>query len=668
MKRILSLILGLMMCLSVTAFADDYDILNTQYKSYKADISVTMTVNEPMTVLNLIAEASGMENVINLQLLAESLMNSSSTGVVKLNSNEDYTKMTMSYEVYSVTPMSLNRNLSLTAEMAFGMWLEWDITDELNPVIKYVTQQPFSDKYISVDVAQMLKNQGVSVPDLISSIKGYLSKERIDELNGKFVDIIRNNSSISAVGNRTAISLTAEQLENLIAEYMDVIIAEFDDNEDFDLLHDGDFGFVSDIFPDSEQIKEFFEEVKLFDETALTMEFVKNPNGTIKNASAGINMSIELAEALNYMEIEPVAGVPSTLKFSVNASTAYSSVNSSVKVDFPELTAENSISLEDYINSYNAAYEDYEWNGESCPHYEYDHVYCDYLPAAKDTFYISLSKLTSTLRNYGYDYVINRNAESVVLTDEARKDRFCKTEMTIGSNDIYIDGALLTLANPVTVSGGEVYIDTNAIKYIFDLDMSYASVDLETNELSASFERKSPQCHHTEEEMNALEYAYDESGECEHYQIVYVSSDYPYDGTGYFKIRDVLDEIYYYDAAAYSIAYDNGVVTVTDESASQGFSSIVITAGSSDYVLDGTAVTVGKGAVEYLDSMYIDDAAAEALFGFKVHSPRLHYIINYNEDGMIDGSYMSYNARLVRKAPYCVHSDEELEDYYKWWE
>ena len=325
MKRILSLILALMMCLSVTAFADDYDILNTQYKSYKADISVTMTVNEPMTVLNLIAEASGMENVINLQLLAESLMNSSSTGVVKLNSNEDYTKMTMSYEVYSVTPMSLNRNLSLTAEMAFGMWLEWDITDELNPVIKYVTQQPFSDKYISVDVAQMLKNQGVSVPDLVSSIKGYLSKERIDELNGKFVDIIRNNSSISAVGNRTAISLTAEQLENLIAEYMDVIIAEFDDNEDFDLLHDGDFGFVSDIFPDSEQIKEFFEEVKLFDETALTMEFVKNPNGTIKNASAGINMSIELAEALNYMEIEPVAGVPSTLKFSVNASTAYSS-------------------------------------------------------------------------------------------------------------------------------------------------------------------------------------------------------------------------------------------------------------------------------------------------------------------------------------------------------
>ena len=59
MKRILSLILGLMMCLSVTAFADDYDILNTQYKSYKADISVTMTVNEPMT-------SRGMEKFIIL--------------------------------------------------------------------------------------------------------------------------------------------------------------------------------------------------------------------------------------------------------------------------------------------------------------------------------------------------------------------------------------------------------------------------------------------------------------------------------------------------------------------------------------------------------------------------------------------------------------------------
>lgn len=660
MKRILSLITVFMLCLSMAAFADDYDILNTQLNSYEADISVTMSVNEPMTVLNLISASSGIDNFVNLQALAESLADSKSTGTVKLNSNSDYTKMKMSYEIFEITPIRINRNFKLTSEMALGMWFEWDITDELNPVIKYVVQHPMCDKYMSVDVVELMKNQGMSVPDFVSSIKGYLSAERIDELNGKLTDILRKNSSIASKNNKITITVTSEQMESFIAELMDFVIEEFDDNEDFDLLHDGDFGFVSEILPDSEQVKEFFEEVRLFDENALVMEYVKTPGGVLKSASVSLNMNIDLEKALDEMDIHVISDTPKNLKFSVKSDVSYKSVNGNVKVEFPVLAQDDIIDFNDLINSYTYNY-DYDWNGENCYHDEYKYIYCDYIPAENNNFYISLPEITSGFEHYGYEYNISRNADSVVLTDEAGKESFGKAEMTVGSDVLYIDGMQYTLSNPVIVSGGKIFIDTDAIKYIFNLDFDYASVDLETNELSCSFERRSPQCHHTEEEM----YSYSEdSNYCEHYQCIYVSSDYPYNGVGYIKIRDILNEI----CQVCGIYYDNGVLTVTDPTGESGFGTVVITVGSNEYIVDGMTITSGKPAVEYYDSIYIDESAAFPIFGFETHNPSLEYIRTYNEDGSIESSYMEYNARLVRKSPYCPHTDEELEDYYRWWE
>ena len=76
MKRVLCLVVSLFMMFSVTAFADEYDILSKPITSCEADVSVTFTVNEPMTVLNLIASSYQIDNFVNLQALAESLANS----------------------------------------------------------------------------------------------------------------------------------------------------------------------------------------------------------------------------------------------------------------------------------------------------------------------------------------------------------------------------------------------------------------------------------------------------------------------------------------------------------------------------------------------------------------------------------------------------------------
>lgn len=670
MKRIFCLVIVLMMCVSTVVFADDYDFFSTSYNSYEADISVTMTVNEPMTVLNLISQISGIDNFVNLQLLAESICNSTTTGVIKLNSSSDYTKAKVSYEISEVVPVDINRNFRLTAEMKIGMWVEWDISDELNPVFKYIMQQPLADKYISVDLVELMEEAGISAPDFISSIKGYMQKDYLDSLNLKMTDIWRNNSVLTKTGNKVTITLTDEQLENMIADLMDFVIEEFDDNEDYNLLYDGETGYISEILPNSEDVKKFFDKYNFFDETAIVMEYTTTPAGALKTSSACINMDIDMKKVLEELGIQDFSSGDS-LKFSVKSDVEYKSVNGNVNVEFPVLSEEDIIDFEDFLYvDYDYAY---EWDTENCYHDESDYLYVDYVPAAKDTFYVPIKEITDYGNYYGYNYDLSLNGADVVLKETSGKDVFSEVKMTIDSNEITVDGTAFTLPNPVIMSGGLLYVDTCALKNIFGFEIGYARIDLEPNELSIRLERRSPQCHHTDEEINSWEDdyydGYDEYiDECEHYQYCYVASEYPYDGIPYVKLRDVLDEMYYYNEDSYGVVYDNGVVTITDNTGTENFESIVFTVGSSTCVVDGVEKTVGAEVVEYYDSLYVDIAMIIDIFEFELSDSALYYGAYYDEATNTESFRLTYETGMERKLPTCTHNNEELTENEIWWE
>jgi len=454
------------------------------------------------------------------------------------------------------------------------------------------------------------------------------------------------------------ISLTDDQLENLIADLMDLMIDEFDDNEDYELLYDGESGYISDILPTSRDVKEFFDNYRLFDETALVMEFTKTPLGVLKTSSTCINMNIDLGKII--MEMDDTVEIPadsSDAKFSLKADVSYKSVNGSVKVDFPTLSEENIIDFEEMI------YPEHDWDGEYCYHFENYYLYDDYIEAKKDTFYMSLQTVISDAAGYGYEYDLSVDGDLVTLTETSGNERFSKAEMKIGSDEISVDGVSYTVSNPVVMSDGFVYVDTVGLNYIFGFDMEYASIDLETNEINLDFERKSPQCHHTEEEIYGwFEEEYEE--ECYHYDVVFVSGEFPYYGVPYIKIRDIIDEVW----QNCEVHYENGVLTLTDNTGLSDFTTLVITMDSNEYIIDGVSKRIGMPATEYRDSVYVDVVAITELFGFELTDPHLIYERYYDEITESEESYMSYNATLARKSLLCPHSDEELEDYYKWWE
>lgn len=662
MKRILSIALVIMLLASVTAFADDYDILKMNYTGYEADVSFTLSADEPMDILSVLPDIGEARSFVNLQGLAEGLANSVYTGHVKLNASADYTKMQVSYELRSVIPLEINKNFRLTGEMVLGMWIDWDISDELNPKMSCIYTMPICDKYISTDIVSMMEERGINTADFAAAFKRSLSRGKIEELSDKFIGVLRENSSISSKGARIEITATGSQLESIAAQSMDIVKDYLADNKDFDLLADSSAGAAADMLPDSEDVKSFFDEVDIFGENALTVEIVKNPSGTVKSTSTRLSFAIDVNELC---EDKIITNVPPTLKFSITAGASYRNVNSkNVVVGFPQLTEENSVTLEELFDyDYSA---DYDWSGEGCPHYEYADIYDElFIPAKDGTLYFSLNDITDEFNTYGHSYEISRDGDSVQLSDTSGNERFSSASMRIGSDKLFIDGNEYTLTNPVTLSGYDIIIDTDAAMHIFGASVDYASVSLENNMLSGSLTRRSPMCSHTDEEIESMYGDY-----CEHYQMVYVISDIPYSGAKYLELRDLINEVYYYDDSGYTLSYDDGVITLTDLSGTEKFNTAVFTVGSAEYYIDGQAAIADNPTVEYNGYAHIDISAAQKLFGLEEADVSLSFRAAYTDEdtGYVHSPGMYLNADLVRKSPRCPHTDEELEDVYKWWE
>ena len=656
MKRIVSIFILIMFMFSMNVFADDYDLLAANYDNYSANINVTMSVSEPMTVLKLLGEAWGISDYIDLQQLGESLCDSKLSGVIKYSANAELTKIKASYEMYSVLPLKVNNNLKSTNELNFGMWFEWDLTDENNPKMNYIYSMPVSTKYVVMDLSELLKNGGVSVPEYVSMMKNYLNREHIEKLNSGFVDILRNNSAIKSTGTKSVITVTRDELVQIICDTCELISKDIEDNKQFDELISNDY-YNSFELPDAKEVKKFFKNADIFDGDALVIEINKTGGGSLKSISCKLNMCINNQLIAKALESENTDGL-SDIKFSVNIDTVYTAINNGVNVKFPELNEENSIPFSRFSDLY--GYDlDYDWDGENCWHDEYVYTEGEYIEAAPDTFYVNINSFTDSAARYGYDYKIENNNGAVTITDNNKKENFNTVSMTVGSPAITVDSMQYTALNPVLAKGGDVYADTEAVKYIFNADMGYFNASVLNNTTDIEFDRRSPQCHHTDEEINSWYDDGDDGDYCAHTEYVYIDSD---STVNYVPLANSCREFYGYDNEKFSLVFDNGTVTLTDLSGKEKFKTVVFTVGSDEYTVDGNVLKMQQPAIEKDVVVYVDINTLAELFGAKINDIRLYYIRGYmGDDGKYVKGSLNYSYDLRRKSPDCIHTDEEIE-------
>lgn len=658
MKRIFGILLTVMLIFSMNVFADDYDLITSSYDNYSANISMTFSVSKPTEVFKLLGKYWGKSGMVDFQTLAEGLCDSDITGVVKCSSNSDYTKIKASYEVYSVLPLNINSNFKSTNELKFGMWVDWDISDEGNPKMTYIYSTPISDKYAVMSMEDMLDGSDTNFSEFASLMKNYTKREHIEKINSEFAEILRKNSTISSKGTKAIITITDEQLADIVCDTADLIYKDMDDYKEIDELVSDEGNAVS--IPDSAEIKKFFKNVKLFDSDALTIEIGKTNGGALSSVLCRVNMCIG-SELLKNAVYEEDADDLTDLKFSIDMNTVYTSVNNGVKVVFPELNSDNSVSFAELFGYGNYDY-DYDWDGEGCIHSEYVYVNDEYIEAVPDTFYVNLNSYIKHAARYGYDYELINDNGKITLEDKNKKEAFGSVSMTVGSKAITVDSSEYTVLNPVVIKGGDVYIDTEAVKSIFNADMMYFNADLFENVSYMSFERQSPQCHHTEEEINAwYDEEYGDNDEyCGHYQ--YVDSYYSKD-RDYGVLRDVCNAFFFFEEDRYSLTYDNGVVTLTDLSGKEKFNTVIFTVGSDEYTVDGAVLKSKQPIIEKDDCVYVDIYTLSELFDAEVTDGQMSYNSGYtDENGIYVKGFMTYSYDMQRKSPYCSHTIEEIEN------
>lgn len=656
MKRIISVFLLAMFIFTMNVSADEYDLITSSYDNYSANISVTLSVSKPTEVLKLLGKYWVHSGGVDLQKLAEGLCDSDISGVVKCSINSDYTKLKASYEIYSVIPLTVNDNFKSTNELKFGMWIDWDISDENNPKMTYIYSTPMSDKYAVMNMEDMIDGSGMNFSEFASLMKNYLDKEHVGKINSEFAEILRKNSTISSKGTKAVITITDKQLADIICDTIDLVLKDMDDYKQIDELVSDENNAAA--LPDSAEIKKFFENVKIFDSNALVIEIGKTKGGALSSVLCRANMCIG-SELLKNAVYEEDADKVTDLKFSIDINTVYTAINNGVKVTFPELNSDNSISFAELFG-YDYDY-DYDWDGDECIHNEHVYIENEYIEAVPDTFYVNLNSYINTAERYGYDYELTNNNGVVTLKDNNKKEVFGQVSMTVGSKVITVDSAEYTALNPVIVKGGDVYIDTEAVKSIFNADMLHFDAEIFENISYMSFERQSPQCHHTKEDIDAWYDDYDDYDEdyCNHYQHL---GSYDAIGRDYGVLRDVCYAFFFYEADRYSLIYDNGVITLTDLSGKEKFNTVIFTVGSDEYTVDGTVLKSNQPAVEKDDTVYVDIHTLAELFGAEITDGYMAYNRGYvDENGNYVKGFMTYSYNIQRKSPYCPHTFEEIK-------
>lgn len=646
MKRIFAFALIFIMVFTVNAFADDYDLLSENYTSYEANTSITVDLGNSAQLLSSVARSFG-NGMIDYDLLFSTLNKLECSGKVKLDANDDYSKMSVMYEIKTTVPFQANRNLKITSEVMYSMWMNWDITNPAEPKLEYIYSVPFQNKYFVADYFNMPGMSENDKADLVSVMKRTFNKKYIETVSKEMVKSYRDNSKLVVRGNKSIITFGRQGMNSVVADAVDIIAKSMGDNSEYAELAESAAVMP---FPTAEQTADFLNKYNVFADEAMVMEITKTSGGALSAANIKVNFEFDIAKYAADNNIELAAGTPNVLNLGVSAYTEYSNLNKKVDIEMPEINDENSVKPFDYPMI------DYDWGGENCRHNEYMYFQCDYITAADGTCYVSLDEYKKAAYRLGYDYAIDNNGGKITLTDKNAKEAFGSVGMTVNSYDIYIDGAQRIILNPVLDVNGEIYVDTEAIKYIFNADLCNMFVDMDTNIGNVSFTRRSPQCPHDENYY----YEYDENDDvepyyCRHYQSGYINSYMPYAGTKYVALEDIADLLY----REYSISSGYGVTTLTVDGGEDKFATLCFGEGNTDMTVDGVWTVAEEPTVMYNDILYISVDTAKRIFGFEVSDESLDFRMA-NEFEMMLPSGMYYSAYFERRNPVCNHSEEEI--------
>lgn len=292
------------------AFWDAY-LQTGEITSYSADMTMSLSVDlgENLSPEDLMAKEM-LDNAtfdVSMKYLKQSDQAVLIEADAVLNSNE------LSYE--------------------FNLWYDIDLSDVENPKALIIYKFPENldgmpdFDYFYLDAAEMFSE---------------LSKEQQEEYfalmtsdNTKFLELVSDvdfsEINVKKEGEKYIVSISNE----IIAQYFEAIFGIFAksftefDEESTDLMQD-----------ELKKSMEMLINSKFFGEDGITADFTIDQDGFIKDMATIINLNLD----------RELTGADSDVKLALDLKTSYYEYNAIEKIELPELTDENSVSLMDMMS------------------------------------------------------------------------------------------------------------------------------------------------------------------------------------------------------------------------------------------------------------------------------------------------------------------------------
>ncbi len=472
MKKLLSVILSASMFLmsGICAFAEMPGALTKLYTNYTANQTVTLSLKNADDFIAFLDEVEindTLEKYIDMKMLIESLFTNSTQMNIQADISNNFEKILVGITADSAQKFDLNPNLKMDINSKMGMWLDLDISGD-EPVCKLIYQQPYRNKYAVIDMMQAPLEEEERA-EMLSVFKNILNKEFLQSINRKSIEIIQKYADTGFKGKYYCIDIDNSAFINIANEFN---------------------AYINEIIQTEESVVTIPEGFEILGKEGISVKY-SIFNNNISNAQISADFCIDLSkiseviyeEAWEYQS----RGI---INFELESEAKYSDI-SKTKVEFPEITEENSVDLVKELAAEPVPEDtetlEYEENRTYPNLWASD--YFSYVYTEGEEVYVPVRSAMVA----AYEEQVDISYESGIITLSSEYfPGFKQLVIKLGGETAYADGTAVNIGK-IIFKDDTTYIRAKAIEEIFDWELVDASYNFIYNEYSYTFYTKNEQ-------------------------------------------------------------------------------------------------------------------------------------------------------------------------------
>ena len=463
MKRTVSIILIMVFAFSfVTANAEVPKFLTECYNNYTGQYSVSLSFESSDDIIALLEELEMPEEVdyfVDLKALLKSLLSCDAQMLLQADMSDDFRKIELGLTAETLYKVDINSNLNVAADMKMGMWMKMDL-DEENPVFEIIYSHPMLNKYILINVFEMIADENEK-EEMLRALTAIFNKEYITSIQETSVSLMEKYADIKISGALCTVKIDNDGFTAMMDELM-LAISEMMATEytGIDQVYiDETFGTVPS-----------FSGLKILGDGGLVYKY-SLLSGKISKAEMSMDVDMDISSLVTYLTGEEWEYEASgRLAFEMESVVKVSNIGKT-KVTFPVLNDENSFDIMEMMP------EPYEPEGDvyekQYPNF-YAEGYVDYLPVIDGDIYVPVR---ATFTSAYDDQVEIQYNNGIITLHSSYFPGFTQLKMVVGSGTVYAD-AREYKTGKVIERNGVSYVSYKLIEDVFGWELSSAYYDM----------------------------------------------------------------------------------------------------------------------------------------------------------------------------------------------